>query len=118
MKKLGFVALLLVLVVLPLAAGIALYVINSKQIANLAYFSFVPAWLFLLVDFTYRHWDKFYFNVERLRLLLLGAGTTCAFESEFNAPAVASAKVKQLYGHLHESGTASRWLSQQHLNLV
>jgi hypothetical protein len=118
MKKLGFAALVLVLVVLPLVAGIALYVINSKQIANLAYFSFVPAWLFLLVEFTYRHWDKLYFNVERLRLRFLGAGTTCSFEAEFKVPDVAPAKVKQLADDLRAADKASRLLAQEPMKIV
>lgn len=118
MKRVGLVALLMIAVVLPLAAGIALYVINSKQIASLAYLSFVPTWLLFVVQLAYRHWDKFYFLVERTRLRLLGAGATCSFDAEFKVPEVDGPKVKQLADNLRAADRASRVIAQEAMKIV
>src|SRR5579859_1852263 len=118
MKRIGLVILLLIAVVLPLAAGIALYVINSKQIASLAYLSFVPTWLLFVVQLAYRHWDRFYFFVERTRLRLLGAGATCSFDAEFKVPDVNAEKVKQLADDLRAGDKASRLIAQESMKVV
>jgi hypothetical protein len=117
-KRAWLVVLLVIAVVVPLAAGIALYVVNSRQIAALAYLSFVPTWLLFVVQLAYRHWDRFYFLVERTRLRLLGAGATCSFDAEFKVPGVDSDKVKQLADDLRATDKASRLIAQESMKIV
>jgi len=117
-KRVGLVVLLVIAVVLPLAAGIALYVINNSQFAKLAYLSFVPTWLLFVVQLAYRHWDRFYFLVERTRLRLLGAGATCSFDAEFKVPDINAERVKQLADDLRAGDKASRLIAQESMKVV
>jgi hypothetical protein len=118
MKRVAFIALLAILIVLPLAGGIAFYATHSQQFASLAYLSFIPAWLSFIVQLAYRHWDRFYFAVERLRLRFTGAGATCSFEAEFKVPEVDPTKVKQLADDLRAADKSSRLIAQEPMKIV
>lgn len=117
MKKAGAI-ILLVVVAVPVLALIAVFVINIKQIASLAYLSFVPAWLFFVAQQVYRHWDRFYFFVERWRLRLTGAGATCSFDAEFKLPDVDQAKVKKLADDLRAADKSSTLIAQEPMRIV
>ncbi|MDQ6878891.1 MAG: hypothetical protein M3082_14620 [Candidatus Dormibacteraeota bacterium] len=116
--KRALVAVLVIAVVLPLVAVIAVFVINLKQITSLAYLAFIPAWLFFTFQLTYRYWDKFYFFVERTKLRLTGAGATCSFDAEFKVPDVDRDMVKRIADDLRAPDKSSRLIAQEPMKIV